>query len=307
MPYSNTLKRSSTAKGTDLTASGSALIGSTTPVGNPKSLPTNSEAQAVINNAMPCAAAGGATIPVAGCKANGRRSSNKQQVAASADRIRQPHTHQGNDRHMRSSTAAAAMQQTAVVCGRVQPRVRRWNSSGSTPAQLSFVEAVKVWQLEVEAGGYCPRFLGSLAAVSTGQVGAATMQQSRIAGSKRGAVISGRGSVRGSAADSGLTALPAVFEGTGDDAVQALEALVLHKVVQKPCLTVMQLQQSIQAISQLDSPFQLAAISVLLQAGFWMAAMQVGTITGHYCLQTNGITMKRPVLHMSAGGCRPAL
>jgi hypothetical protein len=37
----------------------------------------------------------------------------------------------------------------------------------------------------------------------------------------------------------------------------------------------MQLQRAVQGISQLDSPCQLAAISVLVKAGFWLAAMQV--------------------------------
>lgn len=50
---------------------------------------------------------------------------------------------------------------------------------------------------------------------------------------------------------------------------------MLRHLVAKPHLTPMQLQQAVQAISRLDSPCQLAAIGILVRAGFWLAAMQV--------------------------------
>jgi hypothetical protein len=67
-----------------------------------------------------------------------------------------------------------------------------------------------------------------------------------------------------------------VFQGSGDEAMQALEGLVLKHLAGKPHLTLMQLQRGIQAVSCLESPFQLAAIGVLLRGGCWLAAMQVG-------------------------------
>jgi hypothetical protein len=67
-----------------------------------------------------------------------------------------------------------------------------------------------------------------------------------------------------------------VFQGSGDEAMQALEGLVLKHLAGKSHLTLMQLQRGIQAVSCLESPFQLAAIGVLLRGGCWLAAMQVG-------------------------------
>jgi hypothetical protein len=58
--------------------------------------------------------------------------------------------------------------------------------------------------------------------------------------------------------------------------MQALESLVLKHLAGKLHLTLMQLQRGIQAVSCLESPFQLAAIGVLLRGGCWLAAMQVG-------------------------------
>ena len=55
----------------------------------------------------------------------------------------------------------------------------------------------------------------------------------------------------------------------------ALEGLVLRKLVAKPHLTLRQLQRGVQAISQLDTPCQLAALGQLLKGGYWLAAMQV--------------------------------
>jgi hypothetical protein len=57
--------------------------------------------------------------------------------------------------------------------------------------------------------------------------------------------------------------------------LQALEGIVVQHLVVRPRLTLMQLQRAVQGISQLESPCQLAAISVLVKAGFWLAAMQV--------------------------------
>ncbi|KAF6252105.1 hypothetical protein COO60DRAFT_558857 [Scenedesmus sp. NREL 46B-D3] len=57
--------------------------------------------------------------------------------------------------------------------------------------------------------------------------------------------------------------------------MQALEGLVLRHLAGKPHLTLMQLQRGIQAVSCLESQFQLAAIGVLLRGGCWLAAMQV--------------------------------
>eukprot|EP00775_Hariotina_reticulata_P005746 gene5746-5986_t len=187
------------------------------------------------------------------------------------------------------------MQQAAAVCGHIQPKIRKWDGSVTSAIEASFVEAIKAWQLEVEAGGYGPKFLGSLAAVNTGQIGAAATQPCN-AGSSRSSSL--RGVTSAPAFSNGLTAVPAVFEGIGDDAMQALEALVLDKLVQKPCLTVMQLQQGIQAISQLDSPFQLAAISVLLQAGFWMAAMQVAL--ADFALLADVLTEVRGIIELGS-------
>lgn len=68
---------------------------------------------------------------------------------------------------------------------------------------------------------------------------------------------------------------PAVFQGSGEGALEALERLVVQHVVSKPHLTVMQLQRAVQGISRLDSPCQLAAIGVLIRAGCWLAGMQV--------------------------------
>jgi hypothetical protein len=69
--------------------------------------------------------------------------------------------------------------------------------------------------------------------------------------------------------------MPVVFLGSGEDALQALEGLVLRHLVLRHNLTLMQLQRSVQSISCLDSSCQLAAIGVLVRAGFWLAAMQV--------------------------------
>jgi hypothetical protein len=57
--------------------------------------------------------------------------------------------------------------------------------------------------------------------------------------------------------------------------MQALEGLVAKHLAGKQHLTLMQLQRGIQALSGLESPFQLAAIGVLLRGGCWLAAMQV--------------------------------
>lgn len=66
-----------------------------------------------------------------------------------------------------------------------------------------------------------------------------------------------------------------VFQGSGEDALQALEGLVAQHIVAKPHLTLMQLQRAVQAVSCLDSPCQLAALAVLVKGGYWLAAMQV--------------------------------
>lgn len=79
-----------------------------------------------------------------------------------------------------------------------------------------------------------------------------------------------------SSADQRAAVTPAVFQGSGEDALLALEALVAQHVVTKPRLTLMQLQRAVQGISCLESPCQLAAIGVLVRGGFWLAAMQVG-------------------------------
>lgn len=130
-----------------------------------------------------------------------------------------------------------------------------------------------------------PKFLGSWAAVSSGQLNSstATISFGDWSSSSSGtntctASSSSRNSqLPACAACSACEAaeVPAVFQGSGDEAVQALEGVVLRHLAGKRHLTLMQLQRGIQAVSLLDSPFQLAAIGVLLRGGCWLAAMQV--------------------------------
>lgn len=178
----------------------------------------------------------------------------------------------------------------------------RWNDSVNLPTDPTFHEALQAWQRDVERGLYAPKLLGSITAVSSGRV--KTAAGTRRTGSSPASPLSrsaarrptchtttivtstavdGAGAAGASSAprcsrssdDSGAAAVtPAVFH-SGENALQALEGLVVQHLVVRPRLTLMQLQRAVQGISQLDSPCQLAAISVLVKAGFWLAAMQV--------------------------------
>jgi hypothetical protein len=100
--------------------------------------------------------------------------------------------------------------------------------------------------------------------------------------SSDGATCGAPGSSSRSISGSGAAAVtPAVFQGLGENALLALEGLVARHVVAKPHLTLMQLQRAVRDISQLDSQCQLAATSVLVKAGYWLAAMQVIILICH--------------------------
>lgn len=196
--------------------------------------------------------------------------------------------------------------QTAYVCGLC---VCRWDDRVVLPTDPTFAEALQAWQQEVERGVYAPKLLGSITAVSSGRL--KTAAGSRRPGSRAKSPL-GRSAARpqtchtttaitststaavaaastGAASTSALrcsrssdssgaaAVTPVVFQGSGENALQALEAIVIKHLVARPHLTLMQLQRAVHGISQLDSPCQLAAIGVLVKAGFWLAAMQVGT------------------------------
>jgi len=174
----------------------------------------------------------------------------------------------------------------------------RWNDNVNPPPALSFTEALGAWQQDVDRGAYAPKLLGSIAAVSSGKVSPARGLRpqgapgcrSRLSQSAHRpaccsssgtwissgtAAHSGDGVEPISSADQRAAITPAVFQGSGEDALLALEALVAQHVVTRPRLTLMQLQRAVQGISRLESPCQLAAIGVLVRGGFWLAAMQV--------------------------------
>jgi hypothetical protein len=67
-----------------------------------------------------------------------------------------------------------------------------------------------------------------------------------------------------------------MFHGTGPAAIEALEGVVLSGLVQKPNLTLLQLQAAVGVLSDLATEEQLAAVALLLRGGFWMSALQVG-------------------------------
>mgnify|MGYP001806712533 CR=1 FL=1 len=85
-----------------------------------------------------------------------------------------------------------------------------------------------------------------------------------------------------------------MFQGSGENALQSLEGLVTKHLVTKQHLTLMQLQRAVQGISCLDSPCQLAAIGVLVTAGYWLAAMQVMREDRRSSYQPNAMTAKLP-------------
>jgi hypothetical protein len=144
-----------------------------------------------------------------------------------------------------------------------------------------------VWQQDVAAGVYMPRYLGACQAVSAQKHqlwnDSRHLQRSVIAaGSARGVGSggtslgrSGEGSRSPGAPAAAAAVLPAVFEASGHDALDMLEALVLHQLVARPRLTLMQLQRGVRAISKLENAGQLSAITVLLRGSCWLAAMQV--------------------------------
>jgi hypothetical protein len=180
----------------------------------------------------------------------------------------------------------------------------RWDDSVNLPREPSFSEALVNWQRDVEKGVYAPKLLGSITAVTSGKVkparsgtrptspsksrlnpSAGQQTQKRTATTVATATAISRdedaapgapGSSSNPTSGSDAAAVtPAVFQGSGENALLALEGLVARHVVAKPHLTLMQLQRAVRDISQLDSQCQLAAISVLVKAGYWLAAMQV--------------------------------
>lgn len=188
----------------------------------------------------------------------------------------------------------------------------RWDACVNLPTDPSPAEALANWQRDVDRGVFAPKLLGSISTVSSGRVqtavstrrqeqgssaksplGQPTAARAHACGHTTTAVTSSSNSTaaaaagtagtrvsRGPSNDSSIAAAaaavtPAVFQGSGENALQALEDVVIRHLVAKPHLTLMQLQRAVQAISRLDSPCQLAAIGILVQAGCWLAAMQV--------------------------------
>eukprot|EP00879_Flechtneria_rotunda_P019570 GHRR01020559.1.p1 GENE.GHRR01020559.1~~GHRR01020559.1.p1 ORF type:complete len:761 (+),score=310.92 GHRR01020559.1:214-2496(+) len=174
---------------------------------------------------------------------------------------------------------------TANCTGR---RRHDWDGNTNVPVEPTLEGTLQAWKADVDIGMYGPRFLGSLAAVSTGLF--CTSPAATSHSNKRPIAAAGRVPDGG---DVSAGAVPALFEGTGSEGIQALEAAVLKGLVAKPNLTLMQLQRSIEAISQLESPFQLAATGVLLKGGFWTAAMQIAyadlTVLGEVLLEMQSI------------------
>lgn len=173
----------------------------------------------------------------------------------------------------------------------------RWNSNVNLPTDPNFIEALQLWQQDLERGVYCPKLLGSITAVSSGRLSTALPAKHRcsspnahtcqpaarprtVGQPSTSSTTAALAATRSSDGEGGATAAvtPAVFEGSGENALQALEGIVRKHLVAKPHVTLMQLQRAVQGISCLDSPCQLAAIGVLVTAGYWLAAMQVGTI-----------------------------
>lgn len=155
-----------------------------------------------------------------------------------------------------------------AALARVRRHHRIWDGNTNPAIEPSFEAALVAWQEDVERGVYGPKFLGSLDAVMSGHITSGTA--GAIGNASRAPSSAAAGKL---AYDIGATA--AVFQGSGEEAIQALEGLVLRRLVCKPHLTVMQLQRGVRAISTLESQYQLAAIGVLLKGGCWTAAMQV--------------------------------
>lgn len=147
-------------------------------------------------------------------------------------------------------------------------RRKSWDSNTNLPSSPIFEVALKAWRDNLEAGVYGPRFLGSWTAVSSGHITAATAAAHRSSNPMAP-------SANCRAMSPKAAAMAAVFQGSGEEAVQALEQLVQQKLVAKPHLTLLQLQRGIQAVSQLEVQYQLAATGVMLRGGCWAAAMQV--------------------------------
>lgn len=188
-------------------------------------------------------------------------------------------------------------------------RTCRWDDRVVLPTDPTFAEALQAWQQDVERGVYAPKLLGSITAVSSGRLKTAAGSRrpgsraksplgpsaarpqmyhttTAITSSSTAPVAAASTSTASASAlrcscssdSSGVAAVtPVVFQGSGENALQALEGIVIKHLVARPHLTLMQLQRAVQGISQLDSPCQLAAIGELVKAGFWLAAMQVGT------------------------------
>lgn len=210
-------------------------------------------------------------------------------------------------------TVAATPPSVQTVCC-------RWNSNVNLPTDPNFIEALQLWQQDLERGVYSPKLLGSITAVSSGRLSTApakhrcstspnihtgqpqtatrprTVGQPNTSTSTTAGVPASRSTGRHSSDGDGTGAAvtPAVFQGSGENALQALEGLVTKHLVTKPHLTLMQLQRAVQGISCLDSPCQLAAIGVLVTAGYWLAAMQVMREDRRSSHQPNAMTAKLP-------------
>jgi hypothetical protein len=152
----------------------------------------------------------------------------------------------------------------------------------------SFEFAVQQWQADVLAGVYAPKSVAPLLSSSSSNTTFRNWHlkvpfTAAAGGSSRAVSPNSRRGSPGAAPQSPTSsskaawvAQPIMFHGTGPAAIEALEELVLGCLVQKPNLTLLQLQGAVGVLSDLATEEQLAAVALLLRGGFWMSALQVG-------------------------------
>lgn len=181
------------------------------------------------------------------------------------------HQHLPQRRHMSSAPSRLPARGAKAAALTRARRKRAWDACTLPPSEVSFEDALRAWSRDVESGAYTPQVLRPLSPMGGGN--GVTVQK------KTGGCMP---TIRAGAAEWGGAGLAAplqqtviVFTGTEGLALEALESLVWKQLVTRPHLTLLQLERGVTALSELDTPAQLAAVALLLRGGFWVAAMQV--------------------------------
>jgi hypothetical protein len=173
-----------------------------------------------------------------------------------------------------ANAAGGAAQGTAGPGRRV-----RWDYSSNSDQEPAFEAELAAWQERVDAGEFSLRPVSALSGLGGGPdgragPGPAALRPLSAAAAAAAATARPETFSSGALAAGGRGAArrPVAFSGGDAPALDALEALLLRCVVQKPRLTVLQLAAATQALRALDAAPQLAAAALLLRGGFWTAA-----------------------------------